>query len=104
LVSAAWSSSEAAVGTLPLLLIPQITFSSILVSLTDMGAVARGITWITVERFAFDALLKTGQNLVSPSKVPGQWDRRSISGPLYELGFKPASANDFGLSLPILAL
>ena len=36
--------------------------------------------------------------------MPGQWDRRSISGPLYELGFKPASAADFGLSLALLAL
>ena len=103
LVSAAWSSSEAAVGTLPLLLIPQITFSAILVSLTDMGTLARAVTWVTVERFAFDALLKTGHYLDKPSKVPGQWDRRSISGPLYELGFKPPSADDFGLSLPLLA-
>ena len=53
LVSSAWTSSEAAVGTLPLLLIPQITFSSIMVSVRSMGELAQSLSWLTVQRYAF---------------------------------------------------
>ncbi len=101
-VSGLFSSSEAAVGTLPLLLIPQITFSSLLVGLRDMRPWARVVTWLDPQRYAFDATLKVGRKLAKASRVPGQWDVTSMTGPLYELGLKGADADDMGLSLPVL--
>ncbi|MDP2316039.1 MAG: ATP-binding cassette domain-containing protein [Pseudomonadota bacterium] len=101
-VSGLFSSSEAAVGTLPLLLIPQITFSSLLVGLRDMSPAARALTWLDPQRYAFDATLKVGAKLAKASRVPGEWAVQSMIGPLYELGLKGADADDLGLSLPVL--
>ena len=98
LVSASWTSSEAAVGTLPLLLIPQITFSSIMVSVRSMGELAELFSWLTVQRYAFDAVIKCGNELAYFKY--GQWQRQRVRGFLYELGLKgSADADDLGLSL-----
>ena len=98
LVSASWTSSEAAVGTLPLLLIPQITFSSIMVSVRSMGELAQVCSWLTVQRYAFDAVIKCGNELAYFKY--GQWQRQRVRGFLYELGLKDsAQADDLGLSL-----
>lgn len=98
LVSASWTSSEAAVGTLPLLLIPQITFSSIMVSVRSMGELAQLFSWLTVQRYAFDAVIKCGNELAYFKY--GQWQRQRVRGFLYELGLKgSAGADDLGLSL-----
>ncbi len=98
LVSASWTSSEAAVGTLPLLLIPQITFSSIMVSVRSMGEVAQICSWLTVQRYAFDAVIKCGDELAYFKY--GQWQRQRVRGFLYELGLKgSAQADDLGLTL-----
>ena len=97
-VSASWTSSEAAVGTLPLLLIPQITFSSIMVSVRSMSEFAQFCSWFTVQRYAFDAVIKCGEDLAYFKY--GQWQKQPVRGFLYELGLKPSSsANDMGLSL-----
>jgi hypothetical protein len=98
LVSASWTSSEAAVGTLPLLLIPQITFSSIMVSVRSMSELAQFCSWFTVQRYAFDAVIKCGDELAYFKY--GQWQRQGVRGFLYELGLKQSSdADDLGLSL-----
>jgi hypothetical protein len=98
LVSACWTSSEAAVGTLPLLLIPQITLSSIMVSVRSMGELAKLCSWFTVQRYAFDAVLKCGDELAYFKY--GKWQRQGVRGFLYELGLKDSSkADDMGLSL-----
>lgn len=102
LVSATFSSTEAAVGALPLLLIPQITFSSLLVGIRDMTSFARVFTWIDPQRYAFDAVLKVGDKLEKATRIPGKWEEVSIAGPLYELGLKGAAADDVGLSMPAL--
>jgi len=99
MVSAGYSSSEAAVGTLPLILIPQICFCSVMVPLRHMGALAKAITWITIERFAFDATLKTGEYLGSVGVGDGKWERVPMMGPLYDLGLKSADVMDMGLDL-----
>jgi len=99
LVSSVFRSSEAAVGTLPLLLIPQIAFSGLLVALRDMGPLARALTWATLQRYAFEAAIKCGGYLAVPTRVAGELERRAITGPLYELGLKPAGIDDMGLSL-----
>lgn len=103
-VSAAFSSSEAAVGTLPLLLIPQISFSSLLVGLRDMNPVSQAVTWLDPLRYAFDAVLKVGEKLAEPTRLVGKWEDRSISGPLYELGLKGAAADDVGLGRTTLGI
>jgi hypothetical protein len=102
LVSASFRSSEAAVGTLPLLLIPQIAFAGLLVPVRDMGAAAKALTWLMIQRYGFEAAIKSGEALATPSRVPGQWNRTPITGPLYELGLKPAGADDMGLSMAAL--
>ncbi|MCB9745714.1 MAG: ATP-binding cassette domain-containing protein [Alphaproteobacteria bacterium] len=104
LVSSLSRSSEAAVGALPLLLIPNICFSGIMVSLRDMGWLPKLLTWGTVERYAFDLTLKAGTHLAEVGRVPGDYQRRPLSGPLYELGFKPADVTDVGLSNASLVL
>jgi ABC-type multidrug transport system ATPase subunit len=102
LVSASFSSSEAAVGTLPLLLIPQITFSALLVGLREMTPLARLLSRIDPQRYAFDAAIKVGEKLERATRVPGKWEDVSVNGPLYELGLKGAAADDMGV--PLLAL
>jgi ABC-type multidrug transport system ATPase subunit len=179
MLSAAYDSSEAAVGMLPLLLIPQITFSSIMIPLHRMGPgsaqvelamlwdeqlreekwdkiedrrvedledegvegaevralpatggelwssfpvsdwgeslvreVAVGVTWLTIERFAFDLSLKMGHDPIDFDEVPelgvqarygDAWDRTSVTGPLYDLGLKPSDVDDMGLTVIELA-
>ena len=94
--SSVWKSSEAAVGTLPLLLIPQITFSGILVSISDMDELAKAVTWGTFQRYSFDALLKCGEKMSYIYR--GKWDVQGIVAPLYNLGLKPRPATDMGIS------
>jgi ABC transport system ATP-binding/permease protein len=99
--SAVWRSSEAAVGTLPLLLIPQITFSGILVSLRDMTALSKAVTWVTFQRYSFDALLKCGATF--PKKARGNWYDQAQNGVLFELGLKfTDKAADIGIPLGAL--
>ncbi len=102
LVSAAYDSSEAAVGTLPLLLIPQICFCSVMVSLRDMTPLAKAITWFTPERYAYDLMLKIGDKLEKPSRIAGKYDNLPMSGHLYELGLKGSDADNLGLIEPQL--
>lgn len=101
LVSALSDSSEAAVGALPLLLIPQICFSSILVPLRQMGDVAHAITWVTIQRYAFDAALKVGDKVERVGRGD-RYEEQPLNGALYELGLKTADAEDMGLPLPVL--
>jgi ABC-type multidrug transport system ATPase subunit len=99
LVSAVWTSSEAAVGTLPLILIPQITFSSILVAIRDMGPVAKGLTWVTFQRYTFDAALKCGDD-VAVRNNRGEFVAEPINASLYKLGLKfTDAADDIGFTL-----
>lgn len=104
MLSALYTSSEAAVGTLPLLLIPNICFSSIMVSLRDMGPLPKAFTWVTMQRYAFDLSLKMGSHLEETSRIPGKWDRRPLSGPLYELGLKGSNVDDMGLEVGQLCM
>jgi len=102
-VSSVWTSSEAAVGTLPLLLIPQITFSGILVGLRDMTALAKGLTHITVQRYAYNAVIRAGEE-VAVRTTGGDYKTSTIRSALYRAGFKPpAEADNLGLTLAELS-
>ena len=74
-VSSCWTSSEAAVGTSHWLLIPQIAFSSIMVSIRAR-APSRRDSLATIQRYAFDATLKTGERwptIVDPEWTSSRW-------------------------------
>jgi hypothetical protein len=99
LVSASLASSEAAVGTLPLILIPQITFSGLIVKVKEMGWLAKALSYLMIVRYSFEAIIKTGEKLTEPL-VGGQTERaaKPLSGILYNLGFKTtASVDDMGI-------
>jgi ABC-type multidrug transport system ATPase subunit len=105
-LSASLASSEAAVGTLPLVLIPQITFSGLLVKVKEMGFLAKGLSYLMIVRYSFEAIIKTGDKLTEPL-VGGQTERaaKPLSGILYNLGFKStAAAGDMGIPYPALIL
>ncbi|MCB9674254.1 MAG: ATP-binding cassette domain-containing protein [Alphaproteobacteria bacterium] len=105
LMSALFSSSEAAVGTLPLLLIPQITFGGLIVKVKEMGLFAKAISYVMIVRYSFDAIIKTGDRLTVPARrgMDRDLDGQSIGGSLWELGFRTTSnADDMGFPLVIL--
>jgi energy-coupling factor transporter ATP-binding protein EcfA2 len=104
LISASMSSSEGAVGTLPLVLIPQITFSGLIVKVKEMGTLAKALSYLMIVRYSFEAVIKTGERLTEPL-VGGQQERvaKPLSGVLYNLGFKTTAAVD-DMGIPYCAL
>jgi ABC-type multidrug transport system ATPase subunit len=105
-ISARMSSSEAAVGTLPLILIPQITFSGLIVKVKEMGLLAKVLSYLMIVRYSFEATIKTGDRLTEPL-VGGQQERvaKPLSGVLYNLGFKTSgSVDDMGIPFWLLVL
>ncbi len=103
LVSASFTSSEAAVGTLPLIIVPQITFSAIMVPIQRMGIIAKAATWVTLQRYALDASIKSGDALEVAYKYDKtRWEKQVITGTLYDLGLKPLDPDDMGLSIGVL--
>ena len=103
LVSASFTSSEAAVGTLPLIIVPQITFSAIMVPIQRMGMLAKAATWVTLQRYALDASIKAGEALEVAYKYDKtRWEKQVITGTLYDLGLKPMDPDDMGMSIGVL--
>jgi len=103
MLSSLFNSSEAAVGSLPLVLIPQIAFGGLLVKIKDMDALSWLLSHLTITRYGFEAALKTGETVSVPGlKGLGDSSRR-VSAYLWELGFRQTtSADDMGLSMPSL--
>jgi ABC-type multidrug transport system ATPase subunit len=98
LMSAVFSSSEAAVGTLPLLLIPQITFGGLIVKVKEMGLLAKLISSLMVVRYSFEAMLKTGEKVTVPATRGLERAEKMVDGQLWELGFRTStSPDDLGL-------
>ncbi len=86
LVSAVFRSSEAAVGTLVLLLVPQIAFSGILIPVHHMGPMGRALTWVTFQRWALDGALQCGEDLHYVRN--DTWFETTTRGFRYALGFR----------------
>ena len=104
LVSSLWKSSEAAVGSLPLILIPQIAFSSVMFAIRDMGWLSKLITWFVIQRYTFDAFLKCGDKLAVRTRR-GDFEAQPINGTLWKLGLKTTDkADDIGLLLSELSV
>lgn len=99
LVSAAFGSSEAAVGTLPLLLIPQITFGGLIVKLKDMAILSKIVAYTMVTRYSYELSIKTGEKLSKPSHKGVGESSEDIGRFLWELGFRTSAADDMGISV-----
>lgn len=102
LMSSLFQSSEAAVGTLPLLLIPQITFGGLVVKVKEMSALAKLVSYGMITRYAFEAAIKTGDKLSRPGEYGKDREELLIEGVLYNLGFRSSGVDDLGIPLPAL--
>lgn len=96
LVSALWGRSEAAVGTIVLLLVPEIAFSGIMTPLDKLGDLARAISWFNPARYAFHLLLRSGDSLQYLNAL-GEWRLRPVSGELYTMGLRPPAPDSLGM-------
>jgi hypothetical protein len=101
LVSAFWRSSAAAVGTIVLLLVPEIAFSGVLMPLSELGPVGAALASVNPERYAFDLALRASEQL-SYLRL-GDWHERPTSGELFLLGLRPAGEGVPGLAPATLA-
>lgn len=96
LVSALWGRSEAAVGTIVLLLVPEIAFSGIMTPLDKLGVLARGVSWLNPVRYAYHLMLRAGDHLQYLNPL-GEWKMRPVSGELYTMGLRPPEPGSLGL-------
>ena len=104
LMSALFSSSEAAVGTLPLVLIPQIAFGGLIVDMRDgMSELAKVIANLMITRYGFEWSIKTGEALSKPGRRGIGEKTEHIKTHLYDLGFRGTGADDLGHSPLFLA-
>lgn len=101
-MSSLFNSSEAAVGTLPLTLIPQLAFGGLIVKVKEMSALAVFASQWMVTRYAFEAAIKTGEELSRPGSYGNKRENLRITGVLYDLGFRSSGAEDMGI--PMLEL
>jgi hypothetical protein len=101
-VSAAFSSTEAAVGSLPLVLIPQLAFGGLVVTVKDMGVVARTISSLMVTRYGFEAALDTADTLWKPSREGRGGASVRLREVLWDFGFGTSGADDQALSAATL--
>lgn len=101
LTSALSRRSDAAVGAIVLLLVPQLAFSGILMPLDQIAPAARWISWFTPVRYAFHLALRAGERLSYLSTL-GDWHERPVSGELFVLGLRPSGEGALGLSVGML--
>jgi len=111
-VSSRMATSEGAVGTLPLVLIPQIVFSGLIVRVSEMSdpevnataLVADAISKVMIVRYAFEAIMKTGERLTEYGGSRIGRVERPLSGMLHSLGFRSGAPDDMGLPMWLLLL
>ena len=104
MMSSLFNSSEAAVGTLPITLIPQLTFGGLVVSLKEMPTAAKLVANLMVARFSFDAMIRTGKELARPGSYGNERQVLGVMGHLYSLGFREASVESVGIPFGYLLL
>ncbi|MFT7517883.1 MAG: ABC-type multidrug transport system ATPase subunit [Kiritimatiellia bacterium] len=101
-VSSVFGSSEAAVGTLPLLIIPQITFGGLIVKVKDMSVLATAAAYTMIVRYSYEASIKTGEELSKPGHRGVGESQEHIKRFLYDLGFRGTDADDMGMHMGVL--
>jgi hypothetical protein len=100
LVSATWRRAEPAVGTIVLLLVPQIAFSGVLMPLDEARTAAQWAASLTPLRYAFHLALRTGDRL-EYLKL-GEWHQRPVSGELFLMGLRSSGEGSLGWSPGVL--
>jgi hypothetical protein len=103
LISSYFSSSEAAVGTLPLLLIPQIAFGGLLVPVRQMGDLAVSFSYLIFTRYSFEGMMQAGKWMNETTAKGGVNGRATIlaDGVRRNLGFKE-NYEDPGLPIEVV--
>jgi ABC transport system ATP-binding/permease protein len=104
LISSLFSSSEAAVGTLPLVLIPQITFGGLIVKVKEMTLAAKVVAYGMITRFSYEAAIKTGDQLYNPNSRLASKPNEHIKFFLYDIGFREPDPADMGIPMIWLAV
>jgi ABC-type multidrug transport system ATPase subunit len=104
MMSSIFNSSEAAVGTLPVVLIPQITFGGLVVKLKDMSPLSRWISSGMITRYAFDAMIKTGSEISVTGIRGNKREHQGIMFELYNYGFRTSDSYDVGVPFRTLVL
>ncbi len=101
LMSALWSRSEAAVGSVVLLLVPQIAFSGIMMPLDKLSAPARALAGVNPARYAFQLALRCGESMQYLNAL-GEWKSRPMTGELYTLGLRSPEPGGLGMAPALL--
>jgi len=104
MVSSIFPTSEAAIGSLPLILIPQISFGGLIVTVKEMGLAAKLLSYGMFTRYSFELIIKCGEKLNVPGKRGAQSFFSDIKGPLWNLGFRTSAVEDMGLTVPVLVV
>ncbi len=99
-VSSRFRRSDAAVGAIVLMMVPQMALSGVLTPLGELGPVARALAALTPLRYAFHLSLVQGPELAYLKL--GEWHSRLVSGELFLLGLRPEGEGSLGLSAPWL--
>jgi ABC-type multidrug transport system ATPase subunit len=102
-MSAMFPTSEAAIASLPVLLIPQITFGGLIVTVKKMGAIGTVFSYGMITRYSFEMAIKTGEKLSKPGRRGGGTHTEHIMAPLWDLGFRSSEVDDMGFSMGLLA-
>ncbi len=98
-MSSVFNSSEAAVGTLPITIIPQLVFGGLIVYFKDMPVFGKVLASLMNTRYAFEAAIKCGDSLLKPGEKGLDDSDMTINGILWMLGFRTNAADDMGLSM-----
>lgn len=101
LVSSAWKRADAAVGTLVLLLVPQMAFVGMLTPLDQLPWLSSPVPWFIPLRYAFHLTLVCGESL-QYFKLD-HWYTRPVTGELYLLGLRPPGEGSLGMPASQLA-
>ena len=101
-MSAMFPTSEAAIASLPVLLIPQITFGGLIVTVKKMGTLGTILSYAMITRYSFEMAIKTGEKLSKPGRRGGSTHTEHIMAPLWDLGFRSSEVSDMGFSMGVL--
>lgn len=102
-LSSIFKTSEAAIGSLPLVLIPQITFGGLIVKVKDMSSAAAFLSNLTITRHGFEAAISMGECL-NVTRTGGATVALPVHGVLADLGFHTSAADGGGGSTGVLLL
>ncbi|TNE86961.1 MAG: ATP-binding cassette domain-containing protein [Deltaproteobacteria bacterium] len=101
-VSALWRQSEAAVGTIVLLLVPQIAFSGVLIPIDRMPGLASWLSVVNPLRYAYHLVLLGNGKIAYWSDRGDAWRYRPTQGEVLLSGLRPPG-DGVGMDIGTLA-